>query len=160
MRVEIGGGPEPRYHDFIQYDATDWKYRTGLDYVLGDIRKLPWDDRSVDEIYASNVLEHVGFRETNAVLTEWQRVLKPNGELEVVVPDILGIFADYQSGKDSWDHFVMRLYGGQGYPLDFHQAGFSLAHMSKVFEDAGFEVLYCHESHDGGGVTIAGTPRL
>jgi SAM-dependent methyltransferase len=58
--------------------------------VLADVEHLPFEDNSVDEIYASHVLEHLPYG--NTALQEWLRVLKPGGMLTVVVPDINGIY--------------------------------------------------------------------
>lgn len=159
MRVEIGGGPSPQHRDWEQYDAIDWSERTALRYTLGDIRRLPYADGTLEEIFASNVLEHVSFLETNATLVEWRRVLVPQGRLTVVVPDVLGIINDYLNNVNSWDECSERLYGSQTYVLDLHRAGFTAEHMPTVFERAGFEVLSCERTHAGGGVTIIGTPR-
>ena len=65
------------------------------DVIFAQINALPFDDNSVQVLYASHVLEHVSYNydlhnerpvlfET---LKEWKRVLKPNGILYVAVPD-------------------------------------------------------------------------
>ena len=48
------------------------------------------EDNTVDEIYASHVLEHLPYG--NKALEEWLRVLKPGGMLTVIVPDLMGIY--------------------------------------------------------------------
>ena len=69
--------------------------------LKADVSALPFEDNSVDEIYASHILEH--FRAGNAyehhlsnplnpktatdALNEWRRVLKPGGKLELKLPD-------------------------------------------------------------------------
>lgn len=159
MRVEIGGGPSPMRPNWEQFDANDWSSRTGLQYVLGDIRDLPYPDKSVESIFASNVLEHVSFLDTHKTLVEWLRVLQPDGTLEIVVPDLIGIVRDYFSGKNSWVDFVERVYGSQTYDLDLHRAGFTLESMPSILTSAGFCVIECKSSHDGGGVTAIATPR-
>lgn len=81
IRLNIGAG---RYNDDPRYTAVDIK--DGI-----DARKLPYADNSVDEVYASHVLEHFSFRETAAVLAEWARVLKPGGIMRISVPDAIAI---------------------------------------------------------------------
>ena len=50
--------------------------------------KLPYADGSVDEVYASHILEHFPYFKTGNVLREWVRVLKPGGRISIAVPDI------------------------------------------------------------------------
>jgi predicted SAM-dependent methyltransferase len=102
------------------------------------------------EIYACNVLEHVF--ETHQTLTEWARILKPGGRLTVIVPDVRGILADYESGRNTWAECSERLCGGQTYYQDVHRAAFTLSEMRPIVEAVGFEVLDLRSSHEGGGV--------
>lgn len=54
-----------------------------------DIRKpLPFEDGSVDAVYASHVLEHLDREEGLGLLRECRRVLKPAGIVRIVVPDL------------------------------------------------------------------------
>ena len=47
-------------------------------------------DASVDEIYASHVIEHLGHRdELKPALSEFHRVLRAEGRLSISVPDIV-----------------------------------------------------------------------
>ena len=51
-------------------------------------RRLPFDDRSVDAVYHSHVLEHLSREQARSLTRECQRVLKPGGVLRAVVPDL------------------------------------------------------------------------
>ena len=51
-------------------------------------RGIPHATDSVDVIYSSHMLEHVHEAAARALLTECYRVLKPEGILRVVVPDL------------------------------------------------------------------------
>ncbi len=46
---------------------------------------LAYKDESVDEIYASHVLEHFPYNKTQEVLNDWVRVLKPGGRIRIPV---------------------------------------------------------------------------
>ena len=72
--------------------------------VLADVEHLPFEDNSVDEIYASHVLEHLPFE--SKALQEWLRVLKPGGMLTVAVPDIVQIYYLYKHGA-KWGDYQM-----------------------------------------------------
>jgi SAM-dependent methyltransferase len=60
--------------------------RRGLagEFVLGDVRRIPFPDETFDFVYAGGVVEH--FRELDQALAEMARVLRPNGRLLITVP--------------------------------------------------------------------------
>lgn len=78
----------------------DW---TNIDLVASspevreyDLRKgLPYPDGSFDAVYHSHVLEHLDPTSAEAMLRECVRVLKPEGVLRIVVPDLEGIAQEY-----------------------------------------------------------------
>jgi len=60
--------------------------------VNHDVRFLGiYEDNTVDEIYASHIIEHFDFNEGIAALKEWWRVLKPLGRIVIEAPDFLGL---------------------------------------------------------------------
>jgi hypothetical protein len=75
--------------------------------VVADIKDLSmFEDDSVEEIYASHVLEHLTWEEGLEALKEWMRVLKPAGMLTVVVPDIVQIYHMMKHGQ-RWGEYRM-----------------------------------------------------
>jgi ubiquinone/menaquinone biosynthesis C-methylase UbiE len=56
------------------------------EFVLGDVRELPFPDESFDFVYAGGVVEH--FRETELAVSEMARVLRPQGRLLLTVPTL------------------------------------------------------------------------
>lgn len=78
MKLHLGCGRK-RWPGFINIDLQN----SDLDC---DIRVLPFDDGSADEIHAIHVCEHFMLTEIVAVLKEWRRVLKPDGILVVELP--------------------------------------------------------------------------
>lgn len=154
MRLEIGGGPHPLRPGYEQFDAIDWSARTGLSYTLGDARALPYRDGSVEEVFASNVLEHFPPGETTAVLTEWARVLIRGGLLRVVVPDSMGILRDHFARINSWADCEERLRGSRDYPGNEHLTCFTLAEFRPVLDAVPtLAVLSVESTHAGGGIT-------
>lgn len=53
--------------------------------IRGHAEKLPFDSDSMDAVYSSHLLED--YLNWTPVLTEWVRVLKPGGNLIIIVPD-------------------------------------------------------------------------
>lgn len=151
--LEIGGGPAPQKPGYLQFDAKDWKERTGLDYHLGDARELPYFDSWFDSVFASNLLEHFPQEETTAILTEWTRVLKIGGELELVVPDSMGILYDFFTGINTWDECEERLRGSMDYEGNEHYRAFTISTFPAVIKQVvGLQLIDLESSHRGGGV--------
>jgi len=64
--------------------------------LVHDVRKgLPFEDNSLDAIYASHFLEHLYFVEAQRLLKECYRVLRPGGVMRMVVPDLRAIIQEY-----------------------------------------------------------------
>ena len=95
-----------------------------------------WGDESCDEVRASHVLEHFSHRETEAVLREWIRVLKPGGWLKVAVPDFRYIAQEYLKAEtDAPLHGYCM--GGQVDENDYHKAIFDEDGLRQALEDLG-----------------------
>lgn len=111
------------------------------DGIHSDISDLwMFETETVDEIYASHVLEHFSHTKTGDVLKEWFRVLKKGGKIWVAVPDFQRAIEIYQKyGLVPW--VVNFLYGDQGYPLAYHYTGFTFATLAGQLADAGFRSI-------------------
>jgi len=86
--LDIGYGGDPIKTTSITIDLPIPYTKLGS-YPLhlgGDARKLYWfSDNSLNYVYSSHCLED--FEDTESVLTEWLRVLKPGGMLVLLLPD-------------------------------------------------------------------------
>lgn len=89
-RLELGSGynPTPGY---LRYDLNP---NCPVDWV-GDAERLPFAPGTFEALRAVDVLEHISYRNTAAVLAEWRRVMRPGGELFVMVPDAETIMVRY-----------------------------------------------------------------
>jgi len=82
-KLDLGcGGRKKAGHIGIDID----KYED-VDIQL-DLRfnPLPFDDNSIDHVYASHFLEHLDFHENIYLFNEIYRVLKPERQFEIIVP--------------------------------------------------------------------------
>lgn len=59
--------------------------KKNIEFIQGDICKLPFKDNSFDKIILSEVLEHIP--DDLKALTEVKRVIKPNGVIAITVPN-------------------------------------------------------------------------
>jgi SAM-dependent methyltransferase len=85
------------------YIAVDDAPSPGLDLVA-DMRALPFEDASIDEIRAEHVVERFGRDELRFdVLPHWYRLLRPGGHLVTVSTDDGSVFRDAVAGRRSLD---------------------------------------------------------
>lgn len=114
----------------------------GVDYV-GDCTDLSqFADASVDEIYASHVLEHLGYAEwLPRTLAEFHRVLKKGGSAKISVPDfdvLCRLFLEPQKSLSERILIMRMVFGGQVDPHDFHYVGLAFDILSDLLRAAGF----------------------
>lgn len=84
LRVNLGSGGD-NAAGWVNIDIN----RVSGNSLRWDIRRrLPFEDNSVLQVYASHVVEHLGFRDdVPRLFAELHRVLRPAGTLRIVVPD-------------------------------------------------------------------------
>lgn len=142
LLINLGCGKDIR-DGFLNIDLFSDDPRV----VYMDIRKLEFEDGSVDLILASDILEHFSHREVEQVMNEWVRVLKPNGEIIVRSPSLKLQVDAYLRGD--WDAPVASymIYGGQTNPGDYHCVGFDEKSIRDLFYEVGLE-LNSYEEQD------------
>jgi SAM-dependent methyltransferase len=63
-------------------------------------KRLPFEDNTVAAIYGAHVLEHLYLADSQKLLAECRRVLRPGGVIRLVVPDLHSIVATYLRSKN------------------------------------------------------------
>lgn len=139
IKLNLGCGSDIR----PGYINIDIRELPGVNLVLNlEADPLPYDDNSVDEILAKDVIEHFSFRNIERVLKEWHRVLKPGGLLTVQTPDFERIAAKFIHGEiKTWYELSYWLYGAQDYPENHHKAIFTKSELKRLLEEMGFSVI-------------------
>jgi 2-polyprenyl-3-methyl-5-hydroxy-6-metoxy-1,4-benzoquinol methylase len=62
-----------------------------VEYVLGDVRELPFPDASFDAVFSYSVLQHLAKDDVRAVVGEVRRVLRPGGIVWIEMPNARGL---------------------------------------------------------------------
>jgi predicted SAM-dependent methyltransferase len=140
MKLHLGCG-EKHIKGFINVDV---RKLNGVDLV-DDIKKLnSFEKESVDLIYASHVLEHIGRREYVSVLSRWYDLLKVSGKLRIAVPDFEKVVEHYNENKNLP---VLRgfLYGGQTYEQNYHYCTWDFNTLSEDLKNLGFKNVYRYD---------------
>lgn len=84
MKINLGCGKDI-LEDYTNADVSD---KVGADVVFDMEQKWPFEDSSVDEIYAKNSLTQISSPKKFAfVMQEMHRVLKPDGGAVIIVPN-------------------------------------------------------------------------
>ena len=131
-KLHLGCG-KVRLPGYINYDA---QAGPAVDQV-GDIKKFDIPDASVDMIYSSAVIEHVGRHEWKAVLAEWARVLKPGGLLRLSTMDFAACATEYLE-HGNLSNLLGLLIGGQKDVYDWHGMIFDYEILRIGLEEVGF----------------------
>jgi len=156
-KLEIGPG-EKRIPGFETLNIIDGPQ---VDYIWDATKTLPFQDNTFDVVFASHIFEHIPWYQSEDVIKEWSRILKPNGWIEIWVPDGVKIckafvdselFDDNYIDKDGWYKFNLEkdpclwasgrifTYGdGTGNPShpNWHRAVFSRRFLFLLFHRAG-----------------------
>ena len=85
ISLELGCGEPTEWRQARDYIRID-KYDFDQDIVWDIEKGIPIPDSIVDYIYCSHVFEHL--KKLIFVMNECHRILKPTGQLQIVVPTI------------------------------------------------------------------------
>ena len=137
-KLHIGG--KVTSPDWEIYNILDLE---GVDHQ-GNAKDLSrFENDTFESLYASHVLEHFDYQEElEETLAEWKRVLLPEGNLYVSVPDVdklAELILDKQNLDFSERFFAMRmLFGGQTDQYDFHKVGLNEEFLTHFLIRTGF----------------------
>jgi ubiquinone/menaquinone biosynthesis C-methylase UbiE len=141
--------------------------------IVHDLNSFPWpfEMSSVDGILMQEFLEHISWRNTQAVINECYRILKPGGKINIQVPDIEAMcrmideqcfcvpikaatYEDYEadpdckfcSGKAKINpmRWHIAFVGAQKHTYDLHRNVFTLNSLKNHLEKAMFKNITRH----------------
>ena len=104
MKLDIASGTDKK----PGFKGVDIVKLPGVDYVMDVNKKLKFKDNSIDEIYSKNTLPHL--KDAIFTITEFHRILKNNGKIEVIVPHFTNTrannpFIKHRFSLHSMDYF-------------------------------------------------------
>ena len=137
MKLHLGCGK--RYLEgYIHVDIAKFEH---IDYQLPIDDLSTFNSNTVEEIYASHVLEYFDRNDVVNVLNEWKRVLKPSGILRLAVPNFPKLVEVYQSSKDL-SSILGPLYGKWdigNQEFIYHKTVYDENSLNKLLEEVGFK---------------------
>ena len=139
MKLHIGGKEIKEGWSILNIQKND-----GVDFI-GDISDLSqFEDNSIDEIYASHVVEHINQKNIKKTLSGIHRVLTTNGKFYISVPDmdvLCRIFISKEAPTKVKFHVMRMMFGGQIDEFDFHYFGWNLEFLKDYLSSAGFKKI-------------------
>ena len=138
--LDVGSGKAPIKTNEGQVVSVDIRDDVGADYRC-DFRRLPFANGEFDVVHSSHALEHVARAETSTTLDEWIRVLKSDGELRLLIPNLEWAAKKIVSGElDGKGITAMDVvYAQQQYAEDFPKNGFTPKSLEKILREKGFK---------------------
>jgi len=133
MKLHLGCGSK-FIPGFVHVDLLEHPH---IDFRVPVNRLTFAQDKSVELIYASHVLEHFGRNEVDQVLQEWFRVLKDGGILRIAVPDFEAVSYRYQKTGELQE-LIGLVSGGQRNEYDYHKMVFDEKLLREKLLCAGF----------------------
>ena len=111
--------------------------------IIGNATDLDdFPDECCDEIYASHIIEHLGYmRQVMPVLKSFFRLLKPGGVVKISVPDLTvlcHLYLDPSLETEARFHVMRMIYGGQTHEFDYHYGGYNLEMLGGFLHGCGF----------------------
>ena len=97
IKLNVGASPIWTNEEWFILDHKKTKYKNA---ILGDAATISLKDNSVDVIFCSHVIEHIPSIKIVDVFNEFNRVLKPEGILRILSPDLLKIATAYVNKDD------------------------------------------------------------
>jgi len=119
---------------WINLDANPGPFIDAVDDAR-TLRSIPL--ASVDAIYASHLLDHLGRNEIDPVLREWRGRLVQGGVLRISVGDFAAIVEEYRAGRPLRDLLGL-LIGGHRDEYDRHGMIFDHTTIEDALSRAGF----------------------
>ncbi len=135
VRLNVGSGSK-HWPGFVNVD----KY--GDAEVEADIRELPFEASSVDEIHAIHCVEHIPRMDIDAAMNRWYRILKPGGKLFIEVPCMNKIAQLIVDGEKNLRLTMLGIFGDPRDPKPgmMHQWCYTREEMNDILIQAGFSV--------------------
>jgi predicted SAM-dependent methyltransferase len=139
MKLNLGCGADRR-NGYVNVDL-----RSEVADYIADVSDLPFPDASVDEILASDILEHFPSSRISAIVEGWRRVLVDGGTLTVRVPNMKELGRLVAEDGPLTHLYIRNIYGGHRYGpdgiWDTHHTGWTPRMLHDLLTNAGFHVV-------------------
>lgn len=128
--VWIGFGARREHPSAVLYDI-----RPGVGDRVGDVRRMPLADATVDGVELHHVIKHLSPEEGRRALAEIYRILRPGGILEISCPDLEACARTLLAGNLE---ILLNIYSPHPAEAQRHRWGYTWASLRRAVLQAGF----------------------
>ena len=158
-KLNVGSGKD--YREGEEWINLEPNERFKADMRM-DIRDAEFEENSLDEILAQDVIDHVTFVECKELMKKFYLWLKPNGLLNIHLPN----FTNTSKMATNGDHEAMCwVYGTDGmgttnYDTNLIRWGYTRESLELLLTWAGFIVFKYFDTCNGYGMRVLATKRV
>lgn len=145
MKIEFGCGETPTKQGF---KTCDVRCLSNIDYICPAWEiDLHVNIESVDEIFSRHFFEHLTFLQGELVLEKWYKILKPNGKMEMVLPNIDFHIQQWLNPKKKkyFEHAKAGFWGWQRGEFndtwDIHKSGYNFKMLKNLLISKGYKEI-------------------
>lgn len=149
MNLEIGCGD----HDPGKgWETVDIRPLPHVTYVQSAVDLSNIETGRYDLVAAKDVIEHISWWDVPATLSEWLRVVKPGGVLDLETPNAYELAEQITNPgsprlprweqepriyESDWQRFCRTAFGHQDYPANYHASYFTPQWLTDLLYQAG-----------------------
>lgn len=100
IKLNIGAGP---LWNKDGWHTLDHKFKDNSDTsIVGDAIDMPLEEESCSTLFTSHMFEHIPHTKLERILIEFNRVLKKDGTLRILTPDLKKVAMAYVNEDKEW----------------------------------------------------------
>jgi len=143
LKLNLGCGVK-RLEGYINVDLD---LSVNPDIISSAVDLKIFNECSIEEIFASHLIEHLSYSEFDTAIHEWYRVLKHGGIIILECPDFEALCKEFLkvseeekwvSYRKTWNSLIKHFYGKQTTPYHFHKNGFTRNRLKSILASVGF----------------------
>lgn len=143
MKIEFGCGESPTKKGF---KTCDIRNLPRIDFVCEAWKIDEFvAESSVDEIFSRHFFEHLTFNQGEKILEAWYKILKDNGVIEMITPNMTFHFKQWisRSTLKEFNHAKAGLWGWQRGTIeetwDIHKSGYDFDSLKNLLLQKNFK---------------------
>lgn len=130
--------------NFYEREDTDWirmdgSSADGID-VVGNFKKMPFADNSIDLVHSSDTVEHFPQFELDIIMGEFNRIMKIGSKFIGTTPNLFFCLKAAHEKTHDFTWLIRNLYGDRNSYLDQHYILYTKDTLTEMFKKYGFDI--------------------